>query len=195
MHRVFDKFINHTDLYKLSICTGTIFTSLYTFLSDFTEKDFLGTSLVLWLLLFIINVIDIHTGIKADTKRKKEVGSKFTFESGKGWRAVEKIFVFTVVIGFLYIFEKESLKLSLPLVITTSFTYCKLLVFFYAFLIELQSIGENEEARFGKKGKMFVMLDNIIDVTNEGILKKIKSFFSTAPDNNNNEPPIEETEQ
>jgi len=195
MHSLFDKFINHTDLYKLSIYTGTIFTSLYTFLSDFTEKDFLGTSLILWLLLFLINIIDIHTGIKADTKRKKEVGSKFTFESGKGWRAVEKIFIFTVVIGFIFIFEKEAIKLELPNIIPAFLTYIKLIVFFYAFLIELQSIGENEEVRFGKKGKMFIMLDNIIEVTNEGILKKIKSFFSNSSNNNDNEPPIEEIEQ
>lgn len=191
MHTLFNKFLNHTDLYKLSLYTGTIFTSAYTFLSGFTEKEFLGTSFVLWILLFLINIVDIYTGIKADTKRKKQIGTKFTFESGKGWRAVEKIFIFTVVIGFLYIFEKESLKLTLPLVITTSFIYAKLIVFFYAFLIELQSIGENEEVRFGKKGKMFTMLDNIIETTNEGILKKIKNFFKTESEDNN-EPPIEE---
>lgn len=187
----FGKFINHSDLYKLSLYLGTFVTSIYTFLSGFTEREFFGTSVILWLLLFLINIIDIHTGIKADTKRKKQLGSKFTFESGKGWRAIEKIFIFTVVIGFLFIFEKEALKVEFPLMVSF-FTYTKLVVFFYAFLIELQSIGENEEVRFGKKNKMFSMLDNIIDITNEGILKKLKRFFST--DEDNNEPPIEEME-
>lgn len=196
METLFSKFINHTDLYRLSLYLGTSFTSIYTLFSDFTEKEFFGTSVILWALLFLINIVDIRTGIKADTKRKKDIGIKFTFESGKGWRAIEKIFIFTVVIGFLFVFEKEALKLNLPLIFTGFFTYAKMLVFFYAFLIELQSIGENEEVRFGKKGKMFVMLDNIIEVTNEGVLKKIKSFFSSNKDDKiEDEPPIEEVEE
>lgn len=197
MINLFDKFINHFDLYRTSFLLGTLTTSIYTIFNDFTTRQFFGTSLILWSLLLLINVIDIYTGIKADTKRKKDLNVNFKFESGKGWRAIEKIFIFTVAIGFLFIFEKEAVSLDLPKFTTIGFTYTKLTIFFYAFLIELQSIGENEETRFGKKGKMFTMLDNIIEIVNEGLLNKIKNFFKSSDntnssvDNNDNEIPDE----
>jgi hypothetical protein len=45
-------------------------------------------------------------------------------------------------------------------------------------LIELQSIGENEEARFGQKSKVFALLDRIIEAVNEGILNKLQKLLN-----------------
>jgi len=193
MYNVFQKFFGHIDLYTTSTGIGLVMATIYHLLYELTEKNLFGLSLGMWLFLFIINVIDIYTGIKADTKRKKDLGANFKFESAKGWRVIEKIFIFTVVIGALFTFEKEAIKIDLPEIASGFIVYIKVILFFYAFLIELQSIGENEEARFGKKGKMFVMLDSIIHVVNEGILKKLKNMFNSK--DNDEEPPIENIEQ
>lgn len=185
---MFQKFFGHLDLYGLSALLGTAASTLYTFSYDITEKDLFGLSIVMWLALFIINSIDIYTGIKADAKRKKDLGTNFKFESGKGWRAIEKVFIFTAVIGFLFAFEKEAIKMEAPEFISGLLVYIKAILFFYVFLIELQSIGENEETRYGRKSKLFIMLDNIINVVNEGILNKLRELFSSGvPSNNNND--------
>lgn len=141
----------------------------------------LGVSISLWLIVLAINIYDVHTGIKADTVRKKAVGSKFIFESRKGWRALEKIFVFTAVISFTHSFEKELIRLDMPEFLSYGMLVIKLGMFFYLVLVELQSIGENNEVRFGKKEKMFTLLDNIITTVNDGIIGTVKSFFDKKP--------------
>ena len=189
------KFLGHLDLYGIAIVSGVSFSTVYQFLTDFTERELFGLSMIMWIALFIINIIDIHTGIKADTKRKKDLGTNFKFESGKGWRAIEKVFIFTAVIGFLFAAEREAIKMNVPEFISGLLVYIKAILFFYVFLIELQSIGENEEARYGKKNKIFLMLDRIIDAVNEGIISKIKKIISGDESSKNDDmQPIEQVE-
>ncbi len=174
MKQVFNQFIGHKEFYFLSISVGTVVSSIITFLSTIHERYFLGVTVSLWLIAFIINVFDIHTGIKADTVTSKKEGKNFVFKSGKAWRAFEKIIIFTLLIWFLWTLEKEILRLEFFNFLITIVTGVKFILFVYVMLIELQSIGENEETRFGKKSKLFVLLDKIIDVVNEGIINKIK---------------------
>lgn len=163
-------------MYCTSLSVGGIFTFLLQFVINNTPKELCGLSIGIWLVAFIINMIDIRTGIKADTKRKQEKGEKFVFESEKGWRAFQKIFVFSAIIYVLYTFEKEVIRLGLWEMISTFLLYIKLGAFAYVVLVELQSIGENEEARFGKKSRMFVLLDQIIEIINEGLLTRLRTF-------------------
>lgn len=172
-------FMAHRNLQFISLGLGTFFSGIFSFFMELTPLYFFGISASLWMVAFAINLVDISTGIKADTKRKKDVGENFRFESRRGWRAFEKIAVFTLIIWFLYELELESLRLKTWEWIFSTIQVIKFSMLFYVVLIELQSIGENEEVRFGKKGKMFKLLDDIIAIVNDGILQKLKSFFET----------------
>lgn len=171
-------FFTHKELYIISISFGTSFTLIADFFIKYTPKEIFGISITLWLLALIINVIDIHTGIKADTKRRNDVGEKFVFVSNKGWRAFEKIFIFTIITSFIYNSELEFSRLKLAGFLSSVFMGIKLVMFFYVVLIEVQSIGENDEVRYGKKGKVFILLDQIIEIVNVGITDKIKGLFN-----------------
>lgn len=179
MKNVLTSFLLHKNLYPLSLSTGAILTQIVEFFIHFTPTYLFGINASLWLIALVINIIDINTGIKADTKRKAEKGEKFTFESGKGWRAVEKIFIFTMIIWFIYSLELEALRLKAFIFYSSILLYIKFTLLIYVVLIEIQSIGENELVRFEKKGKIFILLDKIIETLNDGILKKIKSLLRT----------------
>lgn len=178
MKKLICDIFTHQKYYLASLSFGSIFASIFNFFCTMHEKQVLGISLTLWFIPLILNIIDIHTGIKADTKRKKDLGEKFVFESGKGWRAFEKVVVFTVIIWFIWSLEKEAIRLNfyqsaiIPVLVTIKF-----ILIIYVSLVEIQSIGENEEDRFGKKSSLFILLDKIIDIVNEGILSKIKKIF------------------
>lgn len=171
----------------MSISLGSISSVFMDMIFDLSERQLFGISMVLWFLALIINIIDIHTGIKADTKRKRDIGETFKFESNKGWRAFEKIFVFTVITAFVYFSEKEFVRLNMGTTIPFVLQCIKLIMFFYVVLIEVQSIGENEEVRFGKKGKIFKLLDGIIDIVNVGLKEKVQSVFNKNNNSNNPE--------
>lgn len=179
MKEMITAFWAHKDLYIASLSIGTIFSSICAFFVDYTPMYIFGVSTSLFAIALIINIIDIHTGIKADTKRKSDLGQAWKFESRRGWRAFEKIFVFTIIIWFLWTLEKEALRLEAFSFLLTILQSIKFIMLIYVVLIELQSIGENEETRFGKKGKMFTLLDNIISIVNDGILNKLRSLLKT----------------
>jgi len=178
MKQLLQSFIAHKDLYALSVTLGSATAFILDFLINFSEKTMFGLSLSAWLIALSINVIDIHTGIKADTVRRKKKGESFVFESGKGWRAIEKIIIFTLMVWFLYTMELEVLRLDLWSGYTSILLCIKLVLLIYVILIELQSIGENELDRFGKKSKVFELLDRIIEVVNDGILNKLQKFLN-----------------
>lgn len=171
-------FLNHKDLYFVSITFGGVVSAIMNFIINYTPREIFGISLGLWFVIFFINMIDIRTGIKADTKRKNDEGLKFEFESKRGWRAIEKIVVFTVTVYTIYQFEKEVIRLELWESLSFGLMCVKLGAFAYVALVEMQSIGENDKVRFGKKGQIFIMIDNVIHVVNEGILTKLKSLFN-----------------
>lgn len=178
MKQVFQSFISHKDLYTLSISIGGVVSLMFKFFTDISEKQIFGMSITLWFIALIINIIDIHTGIKADTVRKNKIGENFIFESKKGWRAFEKIVIFTLIVWFIHTLEIENIRLKFWDSLSGILLLVKFVMLIYVVLIEIQSIGENEEVRFGKKSKPFTMLDKIIEIVNEGILSKIKSLIN-----------------
>lgn len=183
-------YFSHKELYIASISLGSITSFILSLFSGKEVKELFGISLTLWFIAFLINLIDIHTGIKADTVRKQRKGEKFTFESNKGWRALEKIVVFTIIISFAHNSAAELIRLKFPFLVSNIFLYLKVIFFFYVIILEIQSIGENEEVRFGKKSKGFLLLDKIIEVVNEGILTNIKRLLKI--ENENVKPNLEE---
>ena len=177
MKNVVQSFIHHKDLYTLSISFGALVSAMLEIFIHINERTLFGVSFALWVIALGINIIDIHTGIKADTVRRKNNDEKFVFESKKGWRAFEKISIFTLIVWFIYTMEKEVFRLDYPEFLGTILMTIKFILLFYVVFIELQSIGENEEVRFGKKSKMFLLLDQVIEVVNEGILNKLKNLI------------------
>lgn len=169
-------YLTHKELYIVSITFGGLFTGIMEFYNDFTQREIFGISAVLWFLLLMINLYDIKTGIRASTKLRNDNGEKFIFESKKGWRAMEKIFLFTVVIGFMYFSEAEVIRLKIFGIFSSIFFTIKLIFFIYVTLVEIQSIGENDEIVYGKKSGIFKLLDKIIDIANAGILNKVKKL-------------------
>ena len=177
MKQFITHYFGNKELYFFSISIGSFFSMLVEFFTKNTPKELFGISISLWFIAFVVNLIDIHTGIKADTVRKEKEGKKFSFESNKAWRALEKIVVFTIIIFWAYSSEKETIRLQLPLIIASVILYIKMIFFSYVILIETQSIGENEEVRFGKKSKGFQFLDKIIEIVNEGIFTNLKKLL------------------
>lgn len=167
------QFFSHKTLYVFSISIGGIFAFIVEKAILLKESTLFGLSILIWLMAFGINLIDIYTGIKADTKRKQDLGEKFVFQSKRGWRAIEKIFVFTFIIAFLHVSEKEAFRWSFNTLMFVIIVV-KLSLFFYTILIEIQSIGENEEVRFGKKGRVYKVLDSVIEAVNEGLLTRLR---------------------
>lgn len=176
-------YLNHKDLYLVSISLGSITSYIIGLFSGQDVKELFGISLTLWFIAFLINLIDIHTGIKADTARKEREGGKFTFESNKGWRALEKIVVFTIIISFLHHSATELIRLKFHPLVSTIFIYLKVIFFFYVILLEIQSIGENEKVRFDKKSGGFLLLDKIIEIINGSILTNIKRLLKIETEN------------
>ena len=187
MKHVIAEFILHKDLYILSITAGTLISSVIGVLTQQTPVLIFGINATLWFIALTMNVIDIHTGIKADTKRRLDDGEKFRFESGKGWRAFEKIFIFTMIVWFIWSLESECLRLQLSSIFSMSLLCIKFILLIYVVLIELQSIGENQEVTSGKKSKLFILLDNVIEIVNQGIYVNLKRKLNVDTPNGQEE--------
>lgn len=171
-----NEFLYHKTLYTLSISFGSVLAYIIEKSILIANSTLFGLSIAIWLMAFAINLYDIYTGIKADTVKQEKLGKKFEFKSNRAWRSVEKIFVFTFIIGFLHFSEGEALRYDFKTLIFIILVV-KLSLFFYTVLIEFQSIGENEFERFGKKGKIYQFLDKVIEVVNDGILTRLKRVF------------------
>lgn len=177
-------YLSNTQCYIISAGITTFFTGVLQFIRENTPKEIFGLSLSIWIILLAINLWDTKTGIKANKVERKKEGEKFVFESGKGWRVPEKIGLFTLIIGFAYLFEKECIRYDLPTIVSISLMWGKLFFSFYIGLLEFQSIGENHETIYGKKAKAFHLLDKIINSVDDEIVYKIKSLFKSQNQNN-----------
>ena len=196
MKDFFLNYLGHKDLYPLAISLGGTVSYIVSLFSEHSDKELFGISITLWFIAFIINLLDIKTGIAADKVRKEKEGKKFSFESNRGWRAIEKIVLFTIIISFLHHSHLECIKNKFPELVGQSLLSIKFIAFFYVIILEIKSIGENDETRFGKKGNGFIFLDKVIEVLSDGILENIKKLLGmkkeekTEIDNNNNNEPI-----
>lgn len=177
MEKLLLKYISHHNLYLTSIGAGGIAASIIRIFKEYTPEEVFGISIGLWAALLVVNIIDVRTGILADKIRREQEGERFRFVSRKGWRAIEKIFVFTAIIYWLFKFEEQLLNYNYSQWLISGIMTIKIGLFFYTTLVEVQSIGENNEVRFGKKEKIYLLLDNIVIAVNDGILGWVKRQF------------------
>jgi uncharacterized protein YacL len=71
MKQVIANFIAHRDLYMISITLGSVFTAITSTFVKFTPSYVFGISITLWIAALVINLVDIYTGIKASSKKRK----------------------------------------------------------------------------------------------------------------------------
>lgn len=168
-----------------SVLVGGWFANIFNTIKTNTPSEILGCSITLWWVVFAVNIWDIWTGIMADSHTQKINGGKWKFNPDKGFKAFQKIIGFTFIIFFLYNFEKETIRLGYSETWSNAFNYSKFIFFFYVVLIELKSIGNNNNVRFGEKNESFKMLDTIISLVNEGIISNIKKLFKITKSEEN----------
>ena len=156
-----------------SLTIGKILNELL----DKVPKEIFGITVALWTIAFLVTVWDSITGIQAYKKEQKDKKERSKFESRKGWRALEKIFGFSVIIGFVHYLEEQMLLHEYPEYMSGTLMVIKLFFFTYGVLLELQSVGENKERIYGDKGESFKILDKIINFASQAIIKKAMAFF------------------
>lgn len=162
------------------IAGGFTFATIKNFFKMNTPDEIFGLSITIWFVAFLVNLWDIYTGVKADIKRQKQNGGvKFKYDEQKGWKAMEKIGGFTLVIFALFSFENESIRLGYSNTIRDVLLGIKCAFFVYVILIELKSIGSNNEVRFGDKGSLFKLLDKLVEIIDGSIAEKVKKLLSS----------------
>lgn len=131
------------------------------------------------LSMFIYGLVftfDFFTGLKASSYEVKEKGGIFRPSSSKLWSSVWKILAINTLIFTQMVFA-EAFALMKISWLHTAFMVGMLLISIAASLFDLISIGENYERRFGKKQKIFTLLEDISKAFNQGIIQKIGSLF------------------
>ena len=169
------------------IAGGISCATVRTFFELHTPEEIFGYSLSMWFVALLVNFWDIYTGVRADIVTRKKNGGKFEFSEDKGWKAFEKIFGFSIIICLIWRFELEAIRLNYDPIVTTSLNVLKSIFFFYVMLIELKSIGRNNETRFGYKGDLFKLLDRVISIVDGGLMYRLKNLIYGEKDINENE--------
>lgn len=158
-----------------AFCFGATMATISNFFNTYTPSEVLGYSLSMYGVAMAVNAWDIYTGVRLDWKKQKAGGAKrFSFNDDKGFKAIQKILGFMIVLYMIHSFEQESIRLHYNKIVPTILNASKSIFFVYVILIELKSIGNNNKEYYGEKSALFVMLDNIIDLINKGIIDYIK---------------------
>lgn len=125
---------------------------------------------------FLVFIIDFATGINASKKEVNREGEKFHPSSGKLWSSFWKLFVINVLICFQIPFALVFGAMGQE-TIHTIFLFVMILLSIAASLFDMISIGENYKRSYGKKPKVFDLIEKVSAAVNDGIIKKVKNFF------------------
>ena len=125
---------------------------------------------------FIVFMIDFTTGLTASKKEVNRAGEKFHPSSGKLWSSFWKLFVINVLICFQIPFALVFGAMGLD-TIHTIFLFVMILLSIAASLFDMISIGENYKRSYGKKPKVFDLIEKVSAAVNEGIIQKVKNLF------------------
>lgn len=143
---------------------GSLVCTLPTLISQFSN-GFIGISAGLFVLLFIVMIIDYTTGLAAC---KREGG---VFISRRGLQWVFKFGSYLIFLAFSYMFRKEVIANELEWMdIPLKLIHFYILV--HIFTWELQSVDENLE-RLGFSFRVFKLFSSISKMIRGMIKKKI----------------------
>lgn len=124
------------------------------------SENFLGISVGLFLLLFLIMITDYVTGLKASIKE----GGKFTSRKGLQW--LFKFGSYMIILAVSLFFRKEVIKYGMEW-IDVPFKLIHFYILFHIFTWEFKSVDENFE-RLGYSFRVLKLLDELF-----GTLKEI----------------------
>ena len=126
-------------------------------------------------LYFVVFWLDFISGVKASRHETRDKENYFS--SAKGWSSMWKIATVTVLVTWSSFFSMLAAIGNLPY-LPGFFMLSSGTIAIMATLLDIYSIGENQQRLTGKKAKIFEWLENIRKAINEGIIKKIGNLFN-----------------
>lgn len=167
-------------LLLMAAAPSDIFTRIFTIIFDGVPLKMIWmpfvVSAVSLFSYFVVFLIDFITGIRAAIKESTKNGEKFYPSSGKLWSSFWKLFVINVLICFMIPFALVFGAMGWDNV-HTIFLFVMILISIAASLFDLISIGENYKRSYGKKPKVFELIERVSNAFNEGIIQKAKNLF------------------
>lgn len=125
---------------------------------------------------FVVFFIDFITGMRASIKESRSAGEPFHPSSGKLWSSFWKLFVINVLICFMIPFALVFGAMGWDSV-HTIFLFTMILLSIAASLADMISIGENYKRSYGKKPRIFELIEKVSAAFNEGIIKKVGNLL------------------
>lgn len=145
---------------------AALFAATLTILTKFSEA-WLGISVSLFFLLFLVMITDYITGLRAS---KKE-GQKFISKKGLGW--VFKLGSYMVILMVSLSLRKELINYRLD-ALETPFKFMHFYILIHIFYWELKSVDENFE-RLNYSLRILKFTDDIYDLFKGLVKRKIKT--------------------
>ena len=123
-------------------------------------------------MYFSVFLLDFASGLKAS--RYESADKENYFSSAKGWSSIWKIATVSILVTWSSFFSMLAALGSLPY-LPDFFMLASGTIAIMATLLDIYSIGENQQRLTGKKAKIFEWLENIRKVINEVVVRKVKS--------------------
>jgi phage-related holin len=164
--------IHHAITSKPILLTTFSLAPILSAITEFLKIPFLGFNVGIFTFLFLVIMFDMYTGIKAAVY----TGDKLT--SRKGLRSLDKLVSYFFFIVFTALLQSllDNQGYSLGLFVISNLN---ILLFILIFLWEFHSIGENYEKRYGRKPKMFTLMDKISKIIEKKVINKIENLDSS----------------
>ena len=123
-------------------------------------------------LYFVVFLLDFISGVKAS--RHEAVDKNNYFSSSKGWSSIWKIATVSILVTWSGFFSMLAALGSLPY-LPGFFMLSSGTIAIMATLLDIYSIGENQQRLTGKKAKSFEWLENIRKLIHDLIVKKMET--------------------
>lgn len=174
-----------------SIFISATFATLTDYVQANAPDDVFGFTWKLLLFALGFSVWNFKTGFQASIARAKRDGTfvskRQLFDYDKAWKFLGRMFGFILVIGFLHYFGEQMILFGYSEFWVSSISYVKTFFFFFVCMIELKSVGDNNEVRFGEKGTVFALLDKLVDAFKRGAVKKVEQTLNIEKNESNDQ--------
>ena len=131
-----------------------------------------GVSLSLYYVVFLMDFI---SGVKAS--RHEAEDKENYFSSAKGWSSMWKIATVSVLVTWSSFFSMLA-AIGEMKILSGFFLLSAGTIAIMASLLDVYSIGENQQRLTGKKAKIFEWFENVRNAINEGVMGRLRKFFS-----------------
>ena len=126
-------------------------------------------------LYFVVFWLDFISGVKAS--RLEAEDKENYFSSAKGWSSMWKIATVSVLVTWSSFFSMLA-AIGEMKILSGFFLLSAGTIAIMASLLDVYSIGENQQRLTGKKAKIFEWFENLRNAINEGVMGRLRKFFS-----------------